>query len=114
MTDNVWSSRRNTTQKNWWSEDNPTNEWIGNSEDNQTHGAAFIENAGFVRLKDVTLSYDLPSSLTSKVGFNKLRVYATGRNLLTFTDYNGLDPELSGDRNTPLQREYLVGLILGF
>ncbi|WP_321373280.1 TonB-dependent receptor [uncultured Draconibacterium sp.] len=114
MTDNVWSSRRNTTQKNWWSEDNPSNEWIGNSEDNQTHGATFIESAGFVRVKDVTLSYDLPTSLTSKIGFNKLRVYATGRNLMTFTNYNGLDPELSGDRSVPLQKEYLVGLILGF
>ncbi len=113
-TDNVWSSRRNTTQKDWWTPDNPTNEWIANSEDNQTHGASFIEDAGFVRLKDVTLSYDLPTSLTSKIGFNKLRVYASGRNLLTFTNYGGLDPELSGDRDIPLQREYLVGLILGF
>ncbi len=114
MTDDVWSSRRNTTQKNWWSETNPSNDWIGNSEDNNTHNATFIEKAGFVRLKDVTLSYDLPKTLTSKIGFTKLRVYATGRNLLTITDYNGLDPEFSGDRDIPLQREYLVGLILGF
>jgi TonB-linked SusC/RagA family outer membrane protein len=114
MTDNVWSSRRNTTLKNWWTEDNPSNDWIGISEDNQTHGAAFIENAGFVRLKDVTLSYDLPNNLTSRIGFDQLRIYATGRNLLTITDYNGLDPELNSDRSTPLQKEYLIGLTLGF
>lgn len=114
LTDDTWSARRNTTQKLWWTTENRSNEWIANTEVNQTHGASFIENSGFVRLKDVSFAYDLPASFSSKIGFNKLRVYATGRNLLTITDYNGLDPELNSDRAAPLQKEFLLGLIFGF
>ena len=113
MSDDVWSSRRNTTKKNWWSPENPTNEWIGNSDLNTTNGALFLEKAGFVRIKDISLAYELPANFCSKIGFSKLKVYATGRNLYTITNYNGLDPELSSDRGTPLQKEFLIGLILG-
>lgn len=114
MNDDVWSSRRNTTMKNWWTPDNPTNDFYANSDDAQRYGATFYEKADFIRLKDITLSYDIPQSLRSRIGFNRLRVYVTGRNLLTITKFGGLDPELSSDRDVPLQKEYLIGLILGF
>jgi hypothetical protein len=48
------------------------------------------------------------------MGFDRFRVYFTGRNLLTVTDYEGLDPELSSDREIPLQKEFIFGLNLGF
>ncbi len=57
-----------------------------------------LENASFLRLKDLTLSYNLPTSLLKKTNFFKnVRVYATGRNLLTFTDYLGPDPEVDSN-----------------
>lgn len=114
MIDDVWLCRRNTTMKNWWTPENPTNDFYSNTDGMQVYGATFIERSDFIRVKDVSLSYDLPVNLRSNIGFNKLRVYVTGRNLLTITNYGGLDPELSSDRDIPLQREYLVGLILGF
>lgn len=114
MNDDVWSSRRNTTPKNWWTPENPTNDFYANSDQAMRNGATFYENADFIRLKDISLSYDLPVSFRSKIGFNKLRVYVTGRNLMTITQFGGLDPELGSDRDVPLQKEYLVGLILGF
>lgn len=68
-----------------------------------------IVNASFIRLKNVSLSYDLPAwkSLNS-------RVYVQGQNLLTFTDYFGLDPENSSATGLPLLRTFVAGLQLNF
>ena len=74
----------------------------------------FFENASFVRIKDISLSYDFPVSMITKIGLDRLRLYVTGRNLFTFTEWNGLDPELDDQRLTPLERQIVFGLNLGF
>lgn len=65
----------------------------------QTHYAAvdanFLEDASWARLRYITLSYNLPNSLASRVGMKNLQLTATGRNLLLFTPYSGIDPEVS-------------------
>lgn len=53
-----------------------------------------VHDADYLRLKNITLGFTLPSNLTSKVGIAKLRIYATAANVLTFTKYKGTDPEL--------------------
>jgi TonB-linked SusC/RagA family outer membrane protein len=108
--------RRNTIVKNWWTPDNPSNEWYKNHLNGHLMSgvtAPIYEDASFVRLKDVTLSYDLPVDLIQKVGGKKFRIYATGRNLVTWTSWRGLDPELEDQRSIPLQREYVLGLQIG-
>jgi hypothetical protein len=61
----------------------------------------------------VSLSYDLPKVAVGKVGFNRIRVYVTGRNLFTFSKWkNGLDPELDDQYDIPLQKEYVFGLTI--
>src|SRR5690606_16766802 len=65
LVDGVFESvRQNTTKKNWWTPDNPTNEWIANDIDAAKMGGVYCEqvyeNADFIRIKDVTLSYELP------------------------------------------------------
>lgn len=62
-------------------------------------GANFLEDADWARLRYVTLSYTLPSNLLSKVGIKRLQLTATGRNLLLFTPYSGMDPEVSSAGN---------------
>ncbi|HLW21385.1 MAG TPA: SusC/RagA family TonB-linked outer membrane protein [Cyclobacteriaceae bacterium] len=118
MDDEIVTSgvRRNTLVKNWWTPDNPSNEWYMNHVD--AHRMAGVstdiyENASFIRLKDVTLSYNVPTQIIQKVGGNRLRVYATGRNLATITKWRGLDPELNDQRSIPLQREFVLGLQVG-
>jgi TonB-linked SusC/RagA family outer membrane protein len=118
MDDDIVTSgvRRNTIVKNWWTPENPSNEWFMNNIN--AHRMAGVstsiyENASFVRLKDITLSYQLPSHVIEKIGGNRFRVYATGRNLLTVTDWRGLDPELDDQRSIPLQREFVLGLQVG-
>ena len=69
----------------------------------------YIEDATFVKLREVSLYYDLPKSVASQLGpLNNLRVSLQGRNLLTFTDYSGLDPEVSNFGNQPIGRNYDV------
>ena len=57
----------------------------------------YVYEAGYLRLKTVTLGYNLPSSLISKAGFSKARVYVSAQNLMTFTNYDGWDPEVNAD-----------------
>ena len=52
-----------------------------------------IGDASFIRLRNVSLSYQLPSKLIDKINISSARVYITGQNLVTITDYIGLDPE---------------------
>jgi len=55
----------------------------------------YVYDGSYVRLKSVTLGYNLPKSIVSKLKLSKLRIYATGQNLLTFTKYPGFDPEVN-------------------
>jgi hypothetical protein len=121
MTDDVQIEvRYNTLKKNWWTPDNPTNDWYMNklnAEKMSGFTGVLYESTNFVRLKDVSLSYDFSKDLIGKIGISSLRLYVTGRNLLTFTKWSGLDPELvdqSAQRNIPMQKELVFGLSLGF
>jgi hypothetical protein len=56
----------------------------------------FVENGSYLRLRNIVLGYTLPRTLTEKVGVEKLRLYAGGKNLFTLTKYTGLNPEVGG------------------
>jgi hypothetical protein len=67
----------------------------------------YVENAGFVKLREITLGYELPSVVTSSMlnGLVKTaRLEVSGRNLKTWTKYTGYDPEVSNFGNQPLGR----------
>jgi TonB-linked SusC/RagA family outer membrane protein len=55
----------------------------------------FVEDGSYLRLKNVALGYNLPNSLLDKVGVGSARLSFSAQNLLTFTNYSGLDPEVS-------------------
>jgi len=86
----------------------------------------FIEDGSYLRLKNLQLGYTLPESLTNRLNIQNLRIYFSGLNLLTFTNYSGVDPEfvtssggnsLQGvDRvdNYPQFKSYTVGIQFKF
>ena len=82
------------------------------------HDSRWIDNASFVRLKNLQLSYTFPRTLIQRSNIlSGLKVYATGRNLLTFTGYKGIDPEVdyetaSGDY--PNTKQITVGVEFTF
>ncbi|HTE28707.1 TonB-dependent receptor [Flavitalea sp.] len=107
--------RHNTTVKNWWTPENPSNDFQMNHIDAHLMSGIYApvyENASFVRIKDVSLAYDLPKSVLDRLRFIKLQVYVSGRNLATITDWRGLDPELSSQVSMPLQKEFVFGINL--
>lgn len=105
--------RKSTIRKNWWTPDNPTNDFWANDLKANVYGVSIYQDASFIRMKDISLSYDLSPALLSRLKLNKLRVYVNARNLFTITKWTGLDPELDGQMAIPLQREYLVGINIG-
>lgn len=77
-----------------------------------------LEDASFLRLKNLMLSYSLPAGLMKKTNFfSGLRVYAQAQNLFTFTGFSGLDPESSSNvykAQYPLSRQFTFGVELSF
>lgn len=63
----------------------------------QQDSSRYLEESDFIRLRNLTFGYTLPISVTEKFKVDRLRVYFTGVNLLTFTDYSGYDPESTYD-----------------
>ncbi len=57
----------------------------------------WVEDGSFLRLKNISLSYQLPENLLENFPINRLNIYVTGHNLLTITKYNGWDPEVNID-----------------
>lgn len=66
----------------------------------------FVEDGSYLRLKNATLGYNVPVGILNKlgVGISSTRIYVTGQNLLTFTNYTGLDPEVTATATSPLTR----------
>jgi hypothetical protein len=118
MSDETWADvRRNTINKNWWTPENATNEWVVNELDAEMMSGisgVIYENASFIRIKDISLSYTLPKSVLNRIFVNNMRLFVTGRNLATFTKWRGLDPELDSQRQIPLQKEFVFGLNFDF
>lgn len=103
--------RYNTARKNWWSPSNPTNEYYANNPlANSALGVPIYENDSFMRVKDISLSYNFSSKLLQQLKLSRLKVYFNARNLITVTKWTGLDPELNSQNGIPLQKEFVFGL----
>lgn len=71
----------------------------------------------FIRLQDVTLSYNVPATFLKKFNVNRLKLYVTGKNLLTITDWDGWDPETGKGLQSdayPVMKSYSIGLNVEF
>lgn len=96
----VYEDNSYTDQLNSWTLQNPNTRvpearyLISNG--NQ-HSSRYITDASYVRLKNVTIGYSVPSSRLNAIGLTKMRIYLTGVNLITWTDYEGYDPEMNTD-----------------
>lgn len=67
----------------------------GGRVDNVRNSTRFVEDGSYVRLKAITLSYNINPAWLSRANIHKLSIYTTGQNLLTFTQYSGFDPEVN-------------------
>jgi len=66
--------------------------YLGNSEGASSR---WVEDASFIRMKNLTLAYNFDQNLLKKIGFTRAKLYFTGTNLITLTKYTGYDPEIA-------------------
>ena len=80
---------------------------------NIKNSSYFVEDGSYLRVKSVSLSYDVPRKIISKLGINRLQPYFTASNLLTWTSYSGMDPETPG-ATYPISRSVMFSVNVGF
>jgi hypothetical protein len=103
---------------NHWTEEGSSNKhprasWDASGNNALIYSSRFLENGSYTRLKNVQLGYTLPASILEKYGFGTVRVYFSGTNLLTFTKYSGLDPEMTASNNAQGQGDTALGMDWG-
>jgi len=108
-----------TTSLDYWTEDNrdayfPKLHHYSVNGANHNTSSRYMLNAAYLRLKNVTLGYTVPSSLLKKVGIARLRVFVQGENLLTLTPMKVkfADPETLGNMTYPINKKISVGMNL--
>jgi TonB-linked SusC/RagA family outer membrane protein len=119
---------------NTWSPANPGGTIPAKGFYGNAHGgwvnSRFVESSDYVRVKNITLGYTIPERLTKRFGISVLHFYVNAQNLLTWTNYSGLDPEIGNlvdssqqNRNVaramdfnayPLSKMYLLGAKITF
>jgi len=96
---------------------------FGDPNGNSRVSTRFLEDGSFLRLKNIQLGYTLPANISKSLNIDKLRVYASGQNLYTFTSYEGNDPEIGTNNEWskgidfggyPISRTFLFGVQLTF
>lgn len=112
---------------NRWTPENPTNQYpsfvnpTAQGGGNALINTRTVEDASFIRLQSVRLGYNVP--IENSNIFNKLSVYVTGQNLLTITDYSGVDPAANASGSStvaidfnayPVPKTFLLGLNVEF
>lgn len=124
-----YSEGRNVGLLSQWSETNTTSEipiYRNSGKEHMNYFGAtdlWVEDGSYLRMKVIMLSYTLPEKFTNKVGASSFKVFLTGQNLLTFTGYTGMDPEVGGnglttkglDKGTyPVGKKYMAGVKINF
>lgn len=108
-------SVRNGIKVNYWTPENPSTTHprpnINNAPANI--GTMGIADASYVRLRTLSLGYNLPASFLNKINASNVKLYLTATNLLTFTDYKSYSPE-NNPNDFPDTKAFTLGLNIGF
>lgn len=112
------NARRNNLWRevDYWTPSNPDARYRGLAQA-AAIDYAYYGNRSFVRLQDLTLSYNLPVTLAQRIGVKSLKVFGSGKNLATWTDWVGWDPETGAglvNSGMPVMKGVSIGLDLSF
>jgi len=117
-TDNsTLAGRYNGIWVNYWTPTNPggTDPRPNKNQESPTYGGTrAYEDGSFTRLRNVTLGFTVPPNLTKRIGSDRLRIYGTAQNPITWTNFTGLDPEGRTSAGTPSYKMFLLGATFGF
>lgn len=99
----------------FWTPENQDAKWPrpGIASQNDMPALAF-EKASFLKLREVTLGYNLPAHLISRIGISNMRIYGSLQNYFTFSNLDNYDPERGGSISNPMAKHMVFGLNLEF
>ncbi len=104
----------NTPVVNYWTPENPSNEYprpfIGNDQYISTLG--YVDGS-FLKIKEITLNFQLPEITKSFLRGSKISVYCTAKNFFTFSEIKDYDPERGGSATFPLTKQFVLGVNIG-
>ena len=99
-------SNQRAEAANFWTPSNPNTNVPtprgGNGNNNLVMSDRFLESASYLKLQNVRFGYNLPERLSRKIAMTHLNVYVSGQNLLIFSKYTGLDPEIGSLNQSPI------------
>lgn len=109
----------NSAPLNYWTPERETNDYPRPNASVSRDGTPFIRTLGykdgsFVKIRNLSLGYTLPSVALKGLHMSNLRLYVTGKNLFTFSKVKDYDPERGGDLSNPLTKMYVAGLNVEF
>lgn len=109
----------NSAPLNYWTPERETNDYPRPNASVSRDGTPFIRTLGykdgsFVKIRNLSLGYTLPSVALKSLHMSTLRLYVTGKNLFTFSKVKDYDPERGGDLSNPLTKMYVAGLNVEF
>ena len=105
------AGRFNTYKHNYWTETNPSNEYIRpNASGSTNKGSLYYHDASFFRVKDINLSYSVPKVYLNKTGIKGLDISVNARDIYTYTKFPGDDPEVGLSYRYPVPMSLLFGL----
>ena len=113
-------ARYNNIKADYWTINNPTNDYPrpNKNQENITYGSSLqYTDGGYVKLRNITLGYNLPTSIAEKLKMSNLRVYVTAQNPLIWSKYKLFDPERAGNVSSgemPSYKLFLGGINLTF
>ncbi|MDF0707394.1 SusC/RagA family TonB-linked outer membrane protein [Flagellimonas okinawensis] len=117
----LWKGAINGIRTKYYTPEYPSTEYPRPKPDTHLHLFPFaVRDASYLRLRTLTLGYNIPKDAFSKLGLQRAKVYVTGTNLFTFTDFRSYSPEqtpLANDQNGsafPETRNITLGVKLGF
>ena len=95
--------------------DIPSPRTVSNPAEMTTYkNAIAMQKADYFKIKDITLSYNLPKNFIKKAYMSNARVYCSLKNFLTFSHFDNYDPERGGSVNFPLAKQVVVGINVSF
>lgn len=103
----------------YWTQETPNarlpKPYINGGHGNRNRSTLYLQDASYLRLKQLTIGYTIPSNITNRLSIDRFRVYFTAQNLLTFTKLNKLfDPEGTDLMGYPIPKTYAFGLDFTF
>lgn len=113
------SALENSSNVDYWTPENPTNAFPRPNSSYSTTNYLYQSTLGYVdgsflKIRDVSLGYNLPSAVLKNIGVGRVRVYSTLQNYFVFSKIKDYDPERGGDLSFPLMKQMIFGVNIDF